>query len=227
MLWELELIADRISADRMTVYRLNAASIARAVKHGRTAAGMAAFLKQASGMPLSALVVTLVDDWSAQADRLDLKELPDSAKHPLLAIAGTGSIALPFSDTIPLSPPAGMLSVDDWEQRLELLQEDRAAQQSVFPEMETVPVSWMRQLRAYHYTTRREMIERALKWQSPVQLQMEAGIVAFVPALLEADGDGWAVRGVLRESGECRQVRLTPGMWEEMRLVMPGMNGDR
>ncbi|WP_139998145.1 helicase-associated domain-containing protein [Paenibacillus paridis] len=89
---------------------------------------------------------------------------------------------------------------------------------------ESVPAMWIKQLRAYHHSTRRELIEQALLWQTPVQLRIERELRSFVPEKLEQKEDGWAVIGLLRDQPGSSLIRLTPDMWEEMRLVIPGQD---
>lgn len=85
-----------------------------------------------------------------------------------------------------------------------------------------IPAMWTKQLRAYHPSTRRELVERALEWQSLLQLRMNSVLHSFVPERLEQQGGGWAVVGVLRDEDDGKPITLTPDMWDEMRIVVPG-----
>lgn len=94
-----------------------------------------------------------------------------------------------------------------------------------FPQLDKTPAMWLRQMRAYHPSTRREMVERALLWQTPLKLRTEAGAFAFIPGSLEGTGGtNWAVTGTLRGTENCSKVRLTPEMWNEMMLIVPGVS---
>ncbi|MFC4778374.1 helicase-associated domain-containing protein [Paenibacillus sp. GCM10023252] len=93
-----------------------------------------------------------------------------------------------------------------------------------FPELRGVPSMWMQQLRAYHASTRRELLEQALSWRTAVQLRREGELVDFVPGKLEFGHGGWAVRGMIREAGNPREEVLTPDMWQEMRIIVPGLS---
>ncbi|WP_042160089.1 hypothetical protein [Paenibacillus gorillae] len=244
LLWELELIGERTSsADGLTVYRLSAASTARALTQGRSLESILLFLQEASGIELPPLVRSCLEDWtlsSRQSGRpgnrqselklMESKPELESKWNPALALETfqsfpflNASMEVRFKGVIPLGPSAGMLYNGWLEQHYELLEEDGI--QQPFPELERVPVSWVKQFRSYHHSTKKEMLERALYWHSPVQLKIEGDLLAFVPDKLEQDGGGWAVSGLLREKQQQRQVTLTPDMWEEMKLVLPGMNG--
>ncbi|MFX3633355.1 MAG: helicase-associated domain-containing protein [Candidatus Pristimantibacillus sp.] len=234
--WELELLAERMMDDRMTVYRLNARDCARALQHGRTQASIHHFLMEASGgneLPFS--VVTSLDDWVKRAGRMTNPDALSSVKsrYPLILLTEEGAIEQSGQSEHSnernslFGPFAGML-IDEqsqWLYRYPLINDDGVTMKDLFPEMELVPINWLKQLRVYHHSTRREMLEQALSWQTPVQLRMEDGILSFVPFKLEAAGQGWAVVGTLREEQIQREVRLTPDMWEEMKLVVPEMNG--
>ncbi|GGG89482.1 helicase-associated domain-containing protein [Paenibacillus radicis (ex Gao et al. 2016)] len=228
LLWELELIGERVSsADRLTVYRLSAAATARALKQGRTLESILLFLQEASGTELPPLVRSCLEDWSSASGQNERvrKELESESESELFRSFPflDASLEGGFHEGIPLGPSAGMLYNGWLEQHFELLEED--GMQQPFPELERVPVSWVKQFRAYHHSTKREMLERALSWHSPVQLKIEGDLLAFVPDKLEQDASGWTVSGLLREEQLQRQVTLTPDMWEEMKLVLPGMDG--
>lgn len=103
----------------------------------------------------------------------------------------------------------------------ELTEYEARKKMQPFSQMERVPLMWTKQLRAYHHSTRKELIEQALQWQTPVQLRMERELRSFVPERLEHQDGGWAVVGLLRDVPERQLIRLTPDMWDEMRLVIP------
>ncbi|XEC96962.1 helicase-associated domain-containing protein [Paenibacillus tarimensis] len=115
------------------------------------------------------------------------------------------------------------LSLDHYE----LLTEPEG-ETELYPGLEQVPISWTRQFRTYHASTRKEIIERALTWQTPVELRKDSETVSFVPLRLEEEHEGWAVMGRLRtnRSGAPVHIRLTPDMWGEMKLLLPGQAGE-
>ncbi|WP_053375616.1 helicase-associated domain-containing protein [Paenibacillus sp. FJAT-27812] len=283
--WELELLAERKSDELVAIYRVEAASISRALEHGRTHASIQHFLEQASGeesLPLAMLA--MLEEWTSRACRTAFAEVAllrcDNEamaaiveNHPTIAPLLTqklGSCDF-IVDKAQISAIRGMLQkagyparkavqsdgqyeADSYpifymenEQALEPLLTGKHARTSpsyiyeafslqhfelneqaarkklqTMAELERVPVMWTKQLRAYHHSTRKELIEHALQWQTPVQLLMERELRSFVPERLEQQDDGWAVVGLLRDEPERLMIRLTPDMWEEMRLVIPG-----
>lgn len=210
--WELELVADRRTDDQLSVWQLTRGSMERAITHGRSAASVIAFLQAASGgVPISPLLETSLMDWEKQAE--GDKKPPEEAypELPLELQSEQGGFPLRCSGRA----FAGCELMNHEDFRIERF----------LPELERVPINWMQQLRSYHHSTRLEILQRALSWQAPVQLRMNEDVVAFVPARLEKSGSGWAVTGLLREPEACREVCLTPEMWEGMKLVAPGVSG--
>ncbi|GMK41585.1 hypothetical protein PCCS19_46420 [Paenibacillus sp. CCS19] len=83
------------------------------------------------------------------------------------------------------------------------------------------PAAWTAQMRHYHPSTRRQMIEQALAWGAPLQLRAGGKVVELVPERLDDQFDSWAVAGYLRTEEAYEPVRLLPEMWDEMRLIIP------
>jgi hypothetical protein len=83
------------------------------------------------------------------------------------------------------------------------------------------PSAWTAQLRQYHPSTRKQIIEQALEWGAPLQLRTEGRLVELIPERLDDGIDSWAVAGFIRTEESYEPVRLLPDMWEEMRLIIP------
>lgn len=91
--------------------------------------------------------------------------------------------------------------------------------------MKELPKCWTRELRSYHTSTKKELLEQALQWQTAVELRTERTMMTLIPSHMqdEEKQEGWYVEGWLRKEGDSipERVTLRPGMWEEMRLVPP------
>ncbi len=285
--WELELLAERKSDEQIAVYRLEAASISRALELGRTRAVIQAFLQQSSGgAALPPTVEALLEVWTSRACRTEFAEVVllrcdneamaaivqnDAALAPML-LQKLGSLDFivnksQISEIKSMLQKAGyparkaiqsgarneqpgypiIHSGSEDERVLEICATGKtkttapsyiyeafplhhfelnkhAARKKLqaFSQLEQVPAMWTKQLRAYHHSTRKELIEQALQWQTPVQLRMDRELRSFIPEKLEQKDGGWAVVGLLRDEPQRELIRLTPDMWEEMRLVIPG-----
>jgi hypothetical protein len=91
-----------------------------------------------------------------------------------------------------------------------------------FPELSNVPPIWFHQYRAYHSSTRKEMIRQAIEWQTALRLRKNGEDVLFAPTQLVEGRGEWTVCGV--ESA--KQVTLHSDEWEEMQLILPGINAN-
>ncbi|RJX41024.1 hypothetical protein D3P09_03140 [Paenibacillus pinisoli] len=92
---------------------------------------------------------------------------------------------------------------------------------TLLPCMDQVPAAWWRQLRSYHASTRKELIQQAVAMETAVQLKLAGELRQFVPERIELRGAQWAVTGKLVDDKQPERSRLTPDMWEEMKLVLP------
>lgn len=92
---------------------------------------------------------------------------------------------------------------------------------TLLPGMDQVPAAWWLQLRSYHASTRKELIQQAVAMETAVQLKLEGELRQFVPERIELRGAQWAVTGKLIDDKQSERSRLTPDMWEEMKLVLP------
>lgn len=106
----------------------------------------------------------------------------------------------------------------------ELEQANGAPSVTLLSDIDRIPAAWWRQLRSYHASTRKELMQQAVAMETAVQLKLEGQLRNFVPEQIEHRGDVWSVTGKLigDEYNEYSiRSRLTPDMWEEMKLVLP------
>jgi hypothetical protein len=91
----------------------------------------------------------------------------------------------------------------------------------LLPGIERIPAAWWREMRSYHASTRKEFMQQAVSLETAVQLRLNGEIRSFVPEQVEQRGQEWAVTGRMIGGGRPERSRLTPDMWEEMKLVLP------
>lgn len=91
----------------------------------------------------------------------------------------------------------------------------------LLPGIERVPAAWWREMRSYHASTRKEFMQQAVSLETAVQLRLNGEIRSFVPEQVEQRGREWAVTGRIIGGGRPERSRLTPDMWEEMKLILP------
>ncbi|MHA6484609.1 helicase-associated domain-containing protein [Paenibacillus sp. strain BS8-2] len=91
----------------------------------------------------------------------------------------------------------------------------------VHAEWQSLPQMWSTQLRAYHLSTRKELLQKAIALELSVRLKTEGELRSFVPERLEQRGADWSVVGVWRDPELREEVRLSPEMWDEMGISLP------
>jgi hypothetical protein len=89
-------------------------------------------------------------------------------------------------------------------QALSLYEADHAipSRDELFPGISKIPASWMTQSRAYHPSTSKEIIQRAIDWQVSIQLVLAGTLHSFIPSRLEEDASKWRVLGYIQHSNE-------------------------
>jgi len=227
--WELELIAERRSDEQMTTYAFTFRTLARAMENGRTKEGIMSFLEEFSNEPIEPIVEALLSEWTSRACRTE-------AAEDALACGGkrTGSRAVPIlslsdpkmrrGDALVKhdSPSAAYLYRKQPLHSYELIETDPSGGVERLAKMRAaMPYLWLKQLRSYHHSTRKEMIQQALSWEAALQLQLEGRLHDFIPERLLEGEDGWAVQGLLRNSEAAGELLLTPEMWGEMKVIIP------
>lgn len=93
--------------------------------------------------------------------------------------------------------------------------------EDIYPDFQEVPALWLKEYRAYHTSTRKDLIRKAIEWKSLLKLRKAGEDCYIAPRALAEDQAGWTLVG--REA--TREVRLRLGDWDEMQLILPGING--
>jgi hypothetical protein len=94
--------------------------------------------------------------------------------------------------------------------------------EDVYPGLQEVPSMWLKDCRTYHVSTRKLMIQKALDWKACLRLRKAGADTLFIPLRLDGIRDDWAVTGF----EQTNEVRLAPDQWEEMQLILPGINDE-
>ncbi|AFH64346.1 helicase-associated domain-containing protein [Paenibacillus caseinilyticus] len=102
----------------------------------------------------------------------------------------------------------------------------------LYPRLGEIPAGWLRDYRTYHSSTRREMVEKAIELKTSLQLRLKGTDVKLVPRKMQETRGTWSVTGYGTEPGEgaadgsrvSEEIRLLEGEWQEMKLILPGIN---
>ncbi|TYP72676.1 helicase-associated domain-containing protein [Paenibacillus methanolicus] len=209
----LELIARRVSSDVVGVYRLEADPLRKAAESGISGERIFTFLNQINGEAVPLALVMAIEGWMSEGSG----EMRETAK------SRTFDALLSKNENKECPAPAApedrpVVLPHDTKEMTELRPSDPAA---LFQGLDSVPVTWRSQMRQYHPSTRRELVERALIWRTAVKLNIRGQAVPFIPDKLVEDEEGWRVTGDLSLDGQVERTLLAPHMWDEMMLVIP------
>lgn len=98
------------------------------------------------------------------------------------------------------------------------------AAEELFPGMLDIPAFWISRPRAYHASTCKELIERAIRWQAPIQLKHNEKTRIFIPKGIEEANGRWSVRGQWSsEQKQLNPVRIQPDEFSEVMILLPSM----
>ena len=72
----------------------------------------------------------------------------------------------------------------------------------LFPGLGDIPSSWVTRPRKYHPSTSKELIKRAIEWQTAVRLELNGDIRMFAPRGMSERGASWVAEGRWRPTEE-------------------------
>lgn len=90
------------------------------------------------------------------------------------------------------------------------------------PGLTQLPVMWIRDLRSYHLSTAKQIMEQAVQLALKVEISLDGSRKEFIPEKLLRNP--WGVSGILYEPETDKpgvNVQLGEGEWQEMRLIVP------
>lgn len=125
------------------------------------------------------------------------------------------------AENVPRNQTSGLCysrdSIQLYEMDAELPEKD-----GLYPDMGDIPLSWLQDFRLYHGSTRKEMIRKAIKWKSCLQLRKEGQSRFIIPRNLREERSGWILEGL----EELQEIAWSGEDWEEMKLILPGINDE-
>ncbi|SCW39555.1 Helicase conserved C-terminal domain-containing protein [Paenibacillus tianmuensis] len=97
----------------------------------------------------------------------------------------------------------------------------------VYPSLQDIPPTWLRDYRNYHVSTRKEIVEKAIEMRSVLQIRKNGADFRIVPRKVQETRGTWCMTGLGLSGGaqdETSEVRWLAEEWQEMRLILPGIN---
>ncbi|NMO94668.1 helicase-associated domain-containing protein [Paenibacillus lemnae] len=229
VLWELCRCADYVAGDRMMVYRLSKTSVTSATYAGFGVEKILTLLGRHAVTGIPEHVVDAVMLWGREAAlsapsktvvKPEELNAPSVLQGDLQRFKGhqrmEGSF-LPRAGLIGGMREYGFLELDD----------EVPDGESLFPGIQLIPRSWTSELRGYHASTSRQIVETALGWRAALEIRKNGQNRKFIP--LTVQRDPWIIEGELYELEQKIPVRveLGDGDWQELRILLPAMPNSR
>jgi len=94
------------------------------------------------------------------------------------------------------------------------------AVEELYPSWKEIPSIWLKHSRAYHSSTKKMILRQAIDWQTTVRLWKDGRPIELLPLSIEETDRSFRVTG--RQGRELAVFEADS--WEEMQLVLPGIN---
>ncbi|MDO7905265.1 hypothetical protein Q5741_02410 [Paenibacillus sp. JX-17] len=207
--WLLEIWTERVSHDRMSVYRLSAQRFTSAVAHSSPESFLL-MLKRTAASGIPEHVQLLLEQWC--------REWPSSVSPgDTFGQEGRGPSLASVSE--PLGP--------EIPSRKSLEPSALPAEEMLFAGLQQVPLRWTQMDGAYHPSTARKLVEQAVQWETKLALSIAGESRIYIPAKVE-DGAPWSVSGWFVSAPTAEDswpppslCSLSPDDWNGMRIVVP------
>lgn len=204
--WELEQLADHQSTDRFSLYRLSDRSIARGVGLGMDEDHCVKFLMAHSLYEIPNHVILGIRQWAQRA----VASLPPRA--------ATTDIEVDDRSRDSGSSQECLIDVAaEWTYKLS---SHWPTIDEIYPDWDAIPVIWLQQLRSYHQTTRKQIVEKAIEWGALIRLRLRGKKIAVCPNRIVCDAYSFQIHA---RNGE-EELVLAQDEWNEIQLLLPGIN---
>lgn len=210
ILWKIESFSNRKTTIPLRVYEITKESILRALSRGMSIADIRLVLNENSKHGVPDPVSKTIEHWGRNLlnettmSPISLKKEPYEPKnvtfHDLVLSESTENFILPLVDPIHqshfemIAPPQP--SVDGTAQ---------------------FPARWMKELRLYHESTKKQIAETAIANQLMLRLAHAEGETLLTPCSIRHTQSGWILMGYNRTG----TVSIHHDQWERMQLIVP------
>lgn len=97
----------------------------------------------------------------------------------------------------------------------------------LYPDLQDIPVMWLKDYRAYHASTRKEIVERAIQMKTVLQIRKNGTDYRVVPRKMQETRGTWCMTGIgtpAERSQNAGEIKWLADEWQEMKLILPGIN---
>jgi hypothetical protein len=146
-----------------------------------------------------------------------------AGKPPFVQIEQASDHPIPVKDTTGLEGnDLGGLVLKEHKIQSLSIEANLPELKDLFPKLQEVPSMWMKDYRSYHNSTRKQVVEKAIEWKTALQIRKDGCDCVFIPERLQESRGDWFMWG--RDTSGQGDIVLSPGEWDEMRLIVPGVN---
>ena len=96
--------------------------------------------------------------------------------------------------------------------------------EDLFPEITGISPMWLQQLRTYHASTVKEIIERAVAWQTHIRLGNKKESIIVLPHQVWSNGGAWSLKGFIVGQADIGVQEVSSGTWDHIQLILPTIN---
>lgn len=97
----------------------------------------------------------------------------------------------------------------------------------LYPDLKDIPPMWLKDYRTYHVSTRKEMVEKAIEMKTLLQVRMNGMDYLVAPRKVQDTRGTWCMTGIGQRAPripQASEVRWLVNEWDEMKLILPGIN---
>jgi len=98
------------------------------------------------------------------------------------------------------------------------------SREDLFPEIARISPMWLQQLRAYHTSTMKEIIERAIAWQTSIRLGNKTESMIILPHQVWLNGSAWHLKGFIVGQADIGIQEVSSDTWDQIQLLLPIIN---
>ncbi|PQP80411.1 hypothetical protein C0Q44_26855 [Paenibacillus sp. PCH8] len=228
MYWMLDLCAERVTRDHMSIYRLTRERMLSAIAGGMELQKIMNFLYQyaLTGVPEHVLIA--LEGWGKEADCA-----PSNIERYMEACRDTTSDQdLIQKDVLSdmylsfYSPRnQGLVEVPVLFHAME--RDDSVIEKTYsMLGVDEIPENWYREWRRYHMSTARQIVTKAIEWQTKLGIQQDKCTQYLIPHQVQGHEQwtlsGWCILDSNEHTSETEWRTFSPSEWDTMRLILPG-----
>jgi len=231
VIWMLEQCAERVTRDRMSIYRITRERFVSAIARGYIFHEMMEFLDQYALTGIPENVRIALEDWGRETDTAPLTV----ERKMEVTEASTGSEDDPkllekdvltgvYSTSFYTPENQGLVDVPAFMHGLE---RDHSVIEKKFSllGLEEIPETWYKEWRRYHSSTARQIAAKAIEWQTKLGIQQENRTQYLIPDQVEGHEQwtlsGWCMLDSNEHTSETEWRTFSPSEWDTMRLILP------